>query len=580
MTDLVICNDRRRILEATGHVLVTGGPGSGKTTIALRKAVVRIEAGLEPGQKVLFLSFSRAAVAQIVNSARRDLPRTLRRFLEIQTFHSFCWHLLKGHAYLLGSPRHLEIMLPHDERAHRSGAEEDDSAWRAEKERLFIKEGRIVFDLFAPKVLSLLSRSTEIRRIVASRYPLVIVDEAQDTGNAQWACIEYLCNIIQVICLADLEQQIYDFLPDVSTKRITEIMTVLKPVAVELGTQNNRSPGVEIVEFGNDILSGKPRGYRYKGIHHFQLPPRKENRDISIRKSVGVLNRLIQNRIGHPPKNIALLTNWGKGIAIIAHALQGDGSNKYIRHRVIMDEAEVLLATRVLAQLLEPITDEWCTLERTLNLLSLLYRAKGNNKKAEQLVRNAQEAGNQILRGRAHAPPALKALVDKIKVEGLTGDPGADWLTIRSRLNATGVAELKLVARLVVYLMAFNRGRRIADSLSDVWLRTNSYQGACSLIEAAITQDQLIGGDGELDGVNVMTIHKSKGKEFDGVVIIHMGNNISPLCPDWELPPYKKSRRLFRVGITRARHDALILTDASSRCVLLNGHHLNQDKSN
>ena len=119
MTGIVICDDRRRILEATGHVLVTGGPGSGKTTIALRKAVERIEAGLEPGQKVLFLSFSRAAVARIVDSARRDLPRTLRRFLEIQTFHSFCWQLLQGHAYLLGSPRRLEIMLPHDERAHR-----------------------------------------------------------------------------------------------------------------------------------------------------------------------------------------------------------------------------------------------------------------------------------------------------------------------------------------------------------------------------------------------------------------------------------------------------------------------------
>lgn len=580
MTGIVICDDRRRILEATGHVLVTGGPGSGKTTIALRKAVERIEAGLEPGQKVLFLSFSRAAVARIVNSARRDLPRTLRRFLEIQTFHSFCWQLLQGHAYLLGSPRRLEIMLPHDERAHRSGAEEDDAAWHAEKERLFNEEGRIVFDLFAPKALSLLSRSTEIRRIIASRYPLVIVDEAQDTGDAQWACIGQLCNLVQLVCLADLEQQIYDFRPDVSGERVTEIMTELQPVAVELGNQNNRSPGVEIVEFGNDILTGNPRGYRYEGIHHFQFQPQRQNRDKAIRQSVGMIYKLIKDRTGHSPKSIALLTNWGKGVAIIARALQGDGDDKYIRHRVVMDEADVLLATRVVAQLLEPVTDEWDTLASALELLSLLYRAKGDNKKAEQLVRNARDANDRALRGRAHAPPALKALVDELKEGALTGDPGADWLTIRNRLDATGAAELKLVARLVVYLMAFNRGRRIADSLSDAWLRTGSYQGARSLIEAAITQDQLVGGDNELDGVNVMTIHKSKGKEFDGVVIVHMGNNISPLCPDWEKPPHSKSRKLFRVGVTRARHDALILTDAYSPCVLLNGHHLGRDKPN
>ena len=34
----------RRILEANGHVLVTGGPGSGKTTIALQKAIKYISA--------------------------------------------------------------------------------------------------------------------------------------------------------------------------------------------------------------------------------------------------------------------------------------------------------------------------------------------------------------------------------------------------------------------------------------------------------------------------------------------------------------------------------------------------------
>ena len=52
-------------LEADGPVLVTGGPGSGKTTLALLKAQRQI-ASLEPGQEVLFLSFSRAAVRQVL----------------------------------------------------------------------------------------------------------------------------------------------------------------------------------------------------------------------------------------------------------------------------------------------------------------------------------------------------------------------------------------------------------------------------------------------------------------------------------------------------------------------------------
>ena len=98
----VSCPDRDRILAADGHVLVTGGPGCGKTTVALRKALLRIGTELLPGQKVLFLSFSRAAIARIIQAARKDLPKESRRHLDIQTFHSFCWQLVRGHGL---SPR-------------------------------------------------------------------------------------------------------------------------------------------------------------------------------------------------------------------------------------------------------------------------------------------------------------------------------------------------------------------------------------------------------------------------------------------------------------------------------------------
>ena len=45
-------------------VLVLGGPGSGKTTLSLLKAQAMLPV-LLPGQEILFLSFSRAAVRQV-----------------------------------------------------------------------------------------------------------------------------------------------------------------------------------------------------------------------------------------------------------------------------------------------------------------------------------------------------------------------------------------------------------------------------------------------------------------------------------------------------------------------------------
>jgi DNA helicase-2/ATP-dependent DNA helicase PcrA len=373
---LTICKDRQRILDAKGHVVVTGGPGSGKTTIALRKALLRIGAGLDRGQKVLFLSFSRAAVARIVEAARKDLPAETRKLLEVQTFHSFCWQLVRGHGYLLGAPRKIQIIMPHDERARRDGATEHDPAWDAERERLFREEGLLAFDLFAPKALALFQRSNAVRELVAGRYPLIIVDEAQDTGTEQWGCIAALADLVQLVCLADLDQQIYDFRHDVSPERLNEIIALLKPERVELGGQNNRSPTVEIVKFGNDILANTPRHAKYEGVSLFNFQSDAGKRDRAIRQAVGTVYRAIEKRTGGPPRHVGYLTNWGKGVAIIARALQGGAGQREIPHHVAMDEAEILLATRVVALCLEPVHDIWVSLATGLDLLASLYRAK------------------------------------------------------------------------------------------------------------------------------------------------------------------------------------------------------------
>lgn len=392
----------------------------------------------------------------------------------------------------------------------------------------------------------------------------------------QWECVATLAGFVQLVCLADLDQQIYEFRHDVSPDRIKHIVEALKPLEVPLGAENNRNPGVEIVAFANDILAGTPRGAPYKGVSHLAYRAQAEQRDAKIRGAVGMLFKSILAATGKAPRSVGYLTNWGKGVVTIARALQGGEGAKEIRHRVVMDEADVLLATRVVALLLEPVRDTRSTLGTALELMSDFYRGrrgKTNVDKALRLAKSAADARAGNVKGNAKCPKILQALVEDLAKKPHVGNPAVDWLSIRKRLEASDVEELRQIAQSVMYLMGFNRGRRISDALAEVWQRKGCYEAARALIEAAVTEDLIIGGDTDLVGINVMTMHKSKGKEFDGVILLHVGR-ISPFSMDSETPPHIKSRRLLRVGITRAKKHVLLLTDAYTPSPLLGGHAL------
>ena len=566
------CPLREKILNAEGHIVVKGGPGCGKTTVALQKALRKIQSGLETGQTVLFLSFSRAAVSRIIAAAKNDLSKETRSLLDIHTFHSFCWHIVRCHGYLLGAPTHVSLLPPHEERTIRKGEKNDTPDWLMERERLFYEDGKIVFDLFAPKALELLEKSDAIKRLVGNKYPLVIVDEAQDTGTEQWACIEKLAEYTQIFCLADLEQQIYDFRKDISPERLNQIVERLVPVEVDLGVENRRSPKSEVIVFGNDILSGVPRGKPYVGVYSQTFHPKAEERDKLIRQATGIVRQHMRNLTGATPKSIGYLTNWGKGVAIIAHALQGGDGIKPIPHRVIMEDIESLLASRVLALCLEPIKNIWDTLAQGIDLLAEIDTAQGKITEASKLTNYATAVRAGSLPPRIKLPKVFKSILEKLSATSFMGIPRSDWQFVRTLFLNSGVSELKKAAESVGYILGFNRGKKIVDSLSASWEKNRTYKNARKTIEAAIAQEQLSDSTDSLDGVNVMTMHKSKGKEFDCVIILHIGNNISPLSPDHEKPPYGKSRKLLRVAITRARDCVLLLTDRFSASPLLKGH--------
>lgn len=579
---------RDHVMACKGHALVIGGPGSGKTTLALKKALARIREGLVPGQTVLFLSFSRAAVSRVLDAAKLVVPRIEISQLSVQTFHSFFWDLLKAYAYLLGAPRKLVILLPQDEKALSGGINEEDegwTAWKDERDRLFWEEGRVAFDLFAPNAAMLLEQCAHILNNIALRHPLVIVDEAQDTGAHAWRCIELLAPRTQVICLADLEQQIFDFLPGVGPERVQGIRAALNPMNVDLGNDNHRSQDTEILAFGNDVLTVTPRGGPYKGVSSiiYGVGKNAPNWNHLLRRSLSQLHREMRADGKGSAMSVAILT-MGKGGALkVSNALNGLGANsgKSVRHKLLFDEAEALLTARFAAFLLEPKHEAAMEMDvaTCMELLAATRRATGTGK---AVVEKLLEQAAKIRSGKVPTINLVKALhsvIARICDEGFAGDPAADWLFVKHTLHATGQAELTRAASQLDFLVAFQRGDRISGALSDEWLRDGAYTRARSALDTALAQDQILNGLEEPPGLQVMNIHKAKGKQFDGVILVrelrHTGSRPeSSFVWRGDVDPYPKSRRLIRVGATRAQRRLLILNPVWPACPVLRGHQL------
>ena len=64
-----------------------------------------------------------------------------------------------------------------------------------------------------------------------------------------------------------------------------------------------------------------------------------------------------------------------------------------------------------------------------------------------------------------------------------------------------------------------------------------------------------------------MNMHKAKGKEFDGVVLVE-GHHKSPFFSGHEQPPHHSSRRLLRVAFTRARSLVTIIRPRGARALV------------
>lgn len=549
------------------------------------KAALRVNDGLNSGQSVLFLSFSRAAVARLGEAAKKQIERSCRHRLSMQTLHSFFWSVLSTHGYLIGTTKKLEILLPADEQTkygsikkkNRKPSNPEWKSWLKERERLCMEEGRVAFDLFAENTLKLLRSSDQVRRLVSQKYPLIIIDEAQDTNSEAWECIQLLAKRSQVICLADLEQQIFDHLPGVGPERVKAIESSINPLRIDLGDENYRSNGTEIARFGQDILLGDVRGSPYRGVSALFYNPKTTKIQSVLKRSIGILQNEIKNATGKYGRDIAILAHSGASTAKISAALHSEP--KPVSHRLSFDEGAAILTARFAAFLLEPKEkkNKLKDLSTAISLIAMVKRAGGLAAASGFELWSENALTGKV--SKSGFVTSLSKILDGLADHSFSGDPVRDWNYIKNVLRSSKDKELLGTLKHLDYLIAFNRGKLIREGLGTAWMNSGNYSDARGVLDTALAQDQILNGIDEPPGVKVMTIHKSKGKQFDGVILLREGRHDEGGYKSsfvwWnDTHPYFRSRKILRVGITRAKTHTLIVNPAFPHCPILSGHNL------
>jgi DNA helicase-2/ATP-dependent DNA helicase PcrA len=595
---------QRTVMKATGHLLVMGGPGSGKTTISILKAAQFAERDLRSGQKILFLSFARATVSRVLEAIdyEHDIPAAHKRRIDVETYHSFFWRILKAHGYLIGLPRRLHVLTPPDEAIALSEVrskfpatkltEEQRVARQAdadgERLRLARDAGRVCFDLYAPFTGDILHGSSRIRRLVATMYPYIILDEFQDTNGPQWRVVQALGELCKLLALADPEQRIFDWI-GADPARLDQFRAAFTPDVVDLSTDNHRSAGTEIAKFGNDVLAGQFRQKAYIGVQVESFTPFAAPAMTKLVTTVyAARKRLLDQAIER--WSVAILLPTKRLTRLVSDALRNPPAGMAeVHHVATLDMEAAILGAEVIAVLLQPAIGD-LHVEQVVELVCNFFRGKGGDEPTRGALQEAEgirKAHAEFTACRITGKSLRKnsifvkffSVYAQTRTLSLTGIPDEDWHSMRRILQEGACVRLQEIAEEVRNVQVLGRGTYLRQALTQDWRDHGEYRNALAITRQAFMQEHFSTTAKPETGVVVMNMHKAKGKQFDEVIIFEgwptKVKGAPPHNPDRIVrfnsndQVNDQARQTFRVSVTRAKRRTTILTPQGDPCVLL-----------
>jgi DNA helicase-2/ATP-dependent DNA helicase PcrA len=598
-------NDRQKeaVLHKDGALLIVAGAGAGKTKTITHRIAYLIEQGVAP-ESILAVTFT--------NKAAKEMQERVQSLVDfsdypgrpvICTFHSLGVRIIKDNAKLLGLSRHFAILDDSDSmsiikesmkelgldtktsspRLIRSVISKNKnnfvspdefaqnikshvgqitlSVWRKYEEKKS-KEGGLDFDDLLLKTVLILEKHPEVLAGYQDRFRYIHIDEYQDTNKVQYMLTKMLAEKYGNICVVgDSDQNIYSW-------RGADIVNILNfeedyPNAKVVLLEENYRSTKNILGVANAVIK---KNVQRKEKNLFT--ENKEGELISIFEAYN--DRLEAEFIA---ERTVALADQGVKYEDIAVLYRANFQSRILEEQMLLysvpyqvlgvkffDRKEVkdVLSYLRLSLNRDSVSDLRRAIAYPKRGLGPTTLAKIVTGKSDELPAKTLQKVNEFYESldkireysESHLPSETIKYI--IKASGIEGD-----LT-KSRTEED-LERLENIKEIVTFAAKY-------DSFPPL-------EGVEKLLEeSALVSDQdslSIESEARKEknkrGVKLMTVHASKGLEFEYVFIVGLEHELFPHVREGGTDAdMEEERRLFYVAVTRAK-EKLFLSYATLR---------------
>lgn len=532
-------NDSQKlVISSTGHVVVVlGGAGTGKTTTAVAAARVHLEHAdehltvkrrsamlggqrtkMSPPQRVLFLSFSRTAVAQIIDRAATVIG-TYGPRLEVATFDGFAWRVINDFGARHGYPPPQSVL-------------------GAANSRVPGAPPGLTYRQLIPAAVQLLALPT-VGAHYAGRYGLVICDEFQDTSTVEWQFLQMIAPGARRILLGDENQCIYTFKGGVDpTTRVAAALALPGSKLVRLPPASYRDP--------TQVLPAAANAARERRFDDPAIAAASQAGRLAITRfnnGAGYEQVIALTRQARQLKQtVSIFTHTIAATTALADALTTAG----LAHEQIgFGEAFGEALPAQLALIKFALGDTNAPFYRTLAVYITATLGGKESSPPPPLARQMLDRSNPQLEHALNqlATDLLQAgnqPLDNTRLADVVSGAYARIGTYRGQDTWTRAAQRTRTA-----LRLLDSGNTI-DAVAAELMR--------------VRDDSLVGtANDRRRSIQVMNLHQTKGREADATILL-----LGP--EEWyggEGEPFTDNSRLLYVVMTRARHHAHVVVPTS-----------------